>query len=302
MLGRAAAFETALRLKREFLPIEADVTHAHLGIPTGLALLEMQEQPLVVTAHQSTLDRVFGQVGGIGAYREVVRGADAFLCVSEHLKHQVVAAIGAEFAFMIEVVPNVVDLSDIPFRPRNEGALDHWVYVGTVARHKGVELLMKSFKLHRKKNADAVLTIVGDGPHRAWVERFSSASGIAGSLNFVGSVDHDKIGAYLDAADVMVHLSPSETFGITSLEAIGAGLPVVSLRNGGADSTWGDFESAVGRLLPVNAEPEDVVAGVRSLHDHNSDLDSLRGLAEVVARYSQASVGSRLEQIYSEVA
>lgn len=301
MLGRADAFAEGLTLKRKFLPVTADVFHAHLGVPTGLACLEIGDRPLVVTEHQSTLARVFAQPGGVAAYRMVVEEAAAFLCVSEHLREQIIKAIGDEYAPRVRILPNVVDLDEIQFRLRSEARVEHWIYVGSVFQHKGVELLLRSFRLFKKSQADAKLTIVGDGPHLGWVQRFVSANGLNQSVDLVGSVPHEEVGKHLDPADVMVHLSPAETFGIASLEAIGAGLPVVSLRNGGADSAWGDFEDQVGRLLPLGVGPEEVVAAVNGLYDSDAKLDLESARGEVAVRYSPQSVATALELIYEEV-
>jgi len=299
-LGRATAYEQSLRLKRSQLPVEADVTHAHLGIPTGLALLRIGVEPLVVTEHQSTLDRVFSQSGGVEAYEEVVEKVSAFICVSEHLKTRIARAIDPVKADSIEIVPNIVDLSEIPFQER-EGPLEHWLYVGTVAIHKGIELLVKAFKMFREGNRSAALTIVGDGPHRQWVERFVAGSGMSQAVRMVGSVPHAAVGAYLDEADVMVHLSEAETFGISTLEAIGAGLPVVSLRNGGAESAWGDFEPSVGRLLSEDSDAADVAEAVKGLEDDRSSLNPKEGRELVEDRFSPERVASSLSEIYARV-
>lgn len=301
-LGRAAAFQRSLELKRSLMSVEADVTHGHLGVPTGLALLRLGIQPLVVTEHQSTLDRVFGQPGGADAYEEVVAKSSAFVCVSNHLKDQIASNIDPTVAETIEIVPNVVDLGDIPFRMRERGALNHWLYVGTIASHKGVELLLKAFKAYRETNRSAVLTIVGEGPQRSWVERFAAGSGMSGSLRLVGSVPHHDVSSYLADARVFVHLSKAETFGIANLEAIGAGLPVVSLCNGGAESAWGDFEPAVGRLLPNDADADDVVDVVRDFEDDGETLDPAFGRGMVEERFSPTNVARALVEIYERVA
>lgn len=300
-LGRASAFEQALRLKRSRLPSHADVTHAHLGVPTGLALVRLGVEPLIVTEHQSTLDRVFAQHGGVIAYQEVVERASAFICVSEHLKRRVAQSIDPTAAASIEVVPNIVDLADIPFRDHASERLGSWLYVGTIAIHKGIELLLKSFKTYREGNREATLTIVGDGPHRPWVERFVAGSGISKVVRLVGSVPHAEMGLHFDAADVLIHLSEAETFGISTLEAIGAGLPVVSLRNGGAESAWGDFEPLAGKLLSPDVDERAVARAVNALEDDPSTLDPRRARGIVEDRFSPARVASALVDIYSRV-
>jgi glycogen(starch) synthase len=254
-----------------------------------------------VTEHQSTLDRVFSQPGGVAAYEEVVEKSAAFICVSEHLRRRIADVIDPTKAGKIETVPNIVDLSDITFRERARGRLQNWIYVGTIATHKGAELLAKAFKIYRERNREASLTIVGDGPLRQWVERFAAGSGMSKAVRLVGSVPHDRVGAYLDEADVLVHLSEGETFGISTLEAIGAGLPVISRRNGGAESAWGDFEKAAGRLLPEEVSASEVAEAVTALEMNGSDLDPRLARAMVEERFSPRRVASELAEIYTRV-
>lgn len=301
-LGRAEAFSAAISLKREFLPADVDITHAHLGIPTGLALLELGESPLVVTEHQSTLERVLAEPGAVKRYRQVIAQSSAFLCVSAHLKGRVLAACGDDLADQIEVVPNIVDLSEIGFRLRARPQTSHWIYVGSIALHKGIELLVKSFETYRKEDPAAHLTIVGEGNHRPWVERYASGRGFRGDITLTGSLPHAEVGKHLDRADILVHLSPSETFGIASLEGIGAGLPIVSLRNGGAEDAWGELESEVGALLASTADEQEVVAAVQDLRGAGKRLDPVHARSWVAERYSAEAVGSALWSIYRSVA
>lgn len=300
-LGRAESFAQAIALKREVIPLDVDVVHAHLGIPTGLALLELGDRPLVVTEHQSTLERMLAEPGAVDKYRKVVASADAFICVSNHLRDRIVAVCGDDVSDHIEVVPNIVDLSDITFRFREEPRVSNWIYVGTIAQHKGVELLVKAFDQYRKGDQAAHLTIVGEGPHRPWVERYASGRGFRANLTLTGSVPHSAIGEYLSQADVMVHLSPSETFGIASLEGIGAGLPVVSLRNGGAEDAWGDFEHEVGVLLAADSDPDEVVDAVLGVQRDGDNLDLAGARDRVLDRFSSETVGSELWSIYQRV-
>ena len=133
------------------------------------------------------------------------------------------------------------------------------------------------------------------------MQRFASANGLSPSVDLVGSVPHHEVGGYLDRADVMVHLSASETFGIASLEGIGAGLPVVSLRNGGAEDAWGDFESRVGRLLPGDAGAADVAEVVMGLGDGDGVLDAEYGRRQVETRFSAERVADLLLEVYGRV-
>lgn len=301
-MGRAESFAKALAMKRDVMPIDFDVCHAHLGVPTARAASMIGDRPLVVTEHQSTIERVLAEPGAISAYRELVTESARFVTVSSSLKRRIISRIGQDLEPHIHVVPNIVDVSGIVWTDRREPRTSHWIYVGTIAEHKGVELLARAFDSYRKRDAQAHLTLIGGGPHLSWLKRFVAGRQLSGAVSIVGAVPQNEVGRYLAGADVMVHLSRSETFGIATLEAIAAGLPVVSLENGGAEDSWGDFVDLVGRLLPSTSEPEEVADAVHGLQDSWTHLDLREGRSQVEERYSAKAVADRLDLIYREVA
>jgi glycogen(starch) synthase len=299
-MGRAHAFATCLAMKRQAVPTRADVTHAHLGVPTGWAALALGDRPLVVTEHQSTLDDILRDPVARQAYLEVIERCDAFICVSDVLRSKLTEAFGDEVCDAIRVIPNIVDLDRIPFRDRRPNPFSSWIYVGGLAAHKGVETLLRAFSRYRADHdSDATLTLVGAGPLQNWVRRFIEDEAIAGSVRLTGAVDRSGLGALLDSADVMVHLSRYETFGLAALEAIGAGLPVVSLANGGVDSTWRDHEPTCGAILDPSSDPGEVAEAVARLRSSDA-LDLVSGRAMVVSRFSPDAVGRRLLEVYEE--
>lgn len=300
-MGRARAFAGSIEQKRRHLPVSGDLTHAHLGVPTGWAVLQNGDTPLVITEHQSTLAGVFSSADGRRAYRETVDAAAAFFCVSESLRAEVIAALGPEVAPRIEVLPNIVDLTDIPFTPPLRLDFSSWLYVGGLAPHKGIDALLRSFDLFKREFDDsATLTIVGTGTMAPWVKRFAQSRQISDAVHLAGPRPHHEIGSFFAGADVLVHLSPAETFGISCVEAIGAGLPVVSLRNGGAEDTWGDIEELCGRILPLNATFTEISAGIAALKSDPGRLDPVAARAAVEGRFSPATIGRALIRRYEQ--
>ena len=298
--GRAQAFAAALDRKRRRLPVDVDVIHAHLGVPVGAALLDLDDRPLVVTEHQSTLSSVLAERPAREAYAEVVRRAARFFVVSEHMATLIVDAVGSWAADRIEVMPNVVDLSDID-RVDRPSVGRRWLYVGALIRTKGVRELVDAYLAYRNQHdPDATLTLVGAGAEQAWIEQRVERAGAAEAVELVGSIPRAELAPHLARADVYVHLSPAETFGIASLEAIGAGLPVVSLANGGAQGAWGAIESIAGRILDLDAEPVAVADAVAALRTDDG-LDAAAARAFVEQRFSPAAVGRRLIDVYAEV-
>ena len=103
--------------------------------------------------------------------------------------------------------------------------------------------------------------------------------------------------AALARASLFVHPSPRETFGITILEALASGLPVVATRSGGISPILED--EALGELVAPNDPAALAAAVLRSLDRRSSfDPEHLRAAA---APYSAASVANRLVGIYHEL-
>lgn len=301
-LGRALAMAHSLSLLDEFRDDSWELIHAHLGLPTAWAVARTHpDAPVVVTEHQSTLASVLDEPDAAEAYGEVVKGADAFLTVSAHLTAQIVDHLGDWARSRIQVVPNIVDLTGITYR-RRPPAFKAWIYVGGLMAHKGVQTLLRVFAEYVGSHGpDATLTLVGQGPLDEWIGSFAARQGISRAVRLVGGVTHDQIGQYLDEADVMVHLSPAETFGIAPLEAMGAGLPVVSLRHPGAVSTWGDIERESGLLLPLDSSPSQIALAIAELRDFPDRLDPAAGREAVVSRFSPTVVARQLVDTYQRV-
>ena len=299
--GRAEAFATGIAAKRRLLPTHGEITHAHLGVPTAAAVLGLEDHPVVVTEHQSTLDLVLDEPPARDRYREAIERAAGFYVVAGHLRDRLIAAFGPEVADRIEVMPNIVDLTDIAFRERDHERLDRWIYVGAIAAHKGAKLLIEAFLHHRANhNPNATLTIVGDGTEAAWVRSRASDAGVGEAIRLVGPLPHHEIGSHLSEADLMVHLSPAETFGIASLEGLGAGLPVISMRNGGSEHTWGSIESIAGVLLDVGSDAPTVSDSVAELAHGPQRLDLAAARRHVEVTYSASAVADRLLDAYTK--
>jgi phosphatidylinositol alpha-1,6-mannosyltransferase len=115
------------------------------------------------------------------------------------------------------------------------------VCVSRVVARKGQDVLVRALPEIRRRVPDAALLIVGDGPHRATVERLARDTGVAEHVVFTGAVAWERAPAFYAAGDVFCMptrtrlggLEP-EALGICYLEAAACGLPVVAGDSGGA--------------------------------------------------------------------
>ncbi len=97
--------------------------------------------------------------------------------------------------------------------------------LGRLAREKNLEEVITSFgQMHRR---DMELLIVGDGPYRKELEELASKQDGHERIHFAGMVSPQEVPAWYHAGDLFVCASNSETQGITYLEALASGLPVI---------------------------------------------------------------------------
>jgi len=137
----------------------------------------------------------------------------------------------------IVVIPNGLDLT--PFRsitqPIDRAVFgfnnDHVIstYIGRLSPEKNLSLLIRAFYGMAMTYDHVRLLIVGDGPERENLETQIKHMKIADKVYFTGMVEYESIPAYLAACDIFVTPSSSETFGLSTVEAMAAGLPVLGM-------------------------------------------------------------------------
>ncbi|MBN1439819.1 MAG: glycosyltransferase [Anaerolineales bacterium] len=113
------------------------------------------------------------------------------------------------------------------------GAEIRYLYVGRMAREKGMENLAAAFGTVAKKVRGARLLIAGEGPKRADLVRAAESGGWRANLELLGLLLRAKAREAMRAADVFVLPSDFESFSYTLLEAMASGLPCIAADVGG---------------------------------------------------------------------
>jgi glycosyltransferase involved in cell wall biosynthesis len=169
----------------------------------------------------------------------------------------------------ISVVPSPVDLARYKEkdskRIRQEFGLDKYellLYIGRVAKEKGLDLLVNAFAKVIAERPQARLLLVGGGPYRRALESLVKRHGLTGKVIFTGVVPHEEIPDYAAAADLFVFTSVTDTQGLVLVEAMAAGVPAVAVKAPGPI----DILAGGGGLL-VPAEEDAFVKAVLALLD-----------------------------------
>lgn len=231
-------------------------------------------------------------------------GCDGLVCINpeHHERHR--------GRYPSALIPNGVDPS--VFSPRGDSADSEatWSELTVEAAGRPI-VLMVSALIDSKRVVEAVaavsaapgcfLVVAGDGPRRADVEQ-AAASSLAGRHRLLGGVPRDLMPALYRRADVLLHMSQEEPFGIVYLEAAASGLAVIA--HDSAVTRWilGD-----GSVLVDTSDLSAVAAGLgRALEPANREELGLQARQRVLTDWTwERQVGRYrdfLEQLLGQTA
>lgn len=269
--SRVPAFSRFLRRERP------DVFHAHMSSPVackwGLAAAVLARVPAVLGTVQ------------VGAYeppdrsaywqlRELARRVDRYLAVSREIAAELVDRLGWPVE-KVEVVYNAVDVERVavaapPGLREQLGGNETLPLVLTPARlddQKGHDTLLEA----AAEVPEATFVLAGEGPKRAELEARVAQLGLGERVRFLGR--REDVPALLAACDVFCLPSLYEGSSLAVLEAMAAGIPVVSSAIGGTEELIEDGRSG---LLVAPGDAEGLAAALRRLL---GDADLRRRLA-----------------------
>jgi glycosyltransferase involved in cell wall biosynthesis len=203
-----------LRLLAALWRIAPDVVHVHQE--SFLRLKRFIPAPLLLTVHatQSSLP------AGLADF-------DSVCCISEAVSASVRARVPA---CRTRVIHNGIDFSALkvkksygarPFRIVQVSRLDH--------ETKGQDLLIGALELVHRTLGEASVSVdfIGEGSSRGFLVGLAASSNLAGRCRFLGLLSRREIFGRLADYDLLVQPSRSEGFGLSIVEGIAAGVPVL---------------------------------------------------------------------------
>jgi N-acetyl-alpha-D-glucosaminyl L-malate synthase BshA len=237
-----------------------EILHVHYAIPhatTAYLAREMLkgERPLkvITTLHGTDITLVGQESSFYGITKFSIEQSDEVTAVSKYLRDETYRAFGC-VSCDVRVIPNFVNLRE--YRPAEPDARNSLAPPGTrVITHvsnfrevKRVKDVVRVFARIRRA-MPAVLVMVGDGPERVDAENEARELGVAQDVRFLGRLD--SVASLLQASDLFLLPSQTESFGLAALEAMACGSPVVASRAGGLPEVVDDGVNGI--LEPVGS-------------------------------------------------
>jgi len=302
-----------------------DLIHAHYWL-SGIAALPVCLElgiPLVQSFHTLAAMKDAARIPGAEPEPVVRSRSEMFLA---NQADAIVAASSAEAAAIIDdvkgqagrtwIVPPGVDLG--LFSPRDAGSsarvrsalhLDAArpliVLAGRVQPLKGHELAIRSIAELRTMRGWAPLLVIagettpGDEAFELELRELAASLGVAGDIQFVGAVYHDRLAELLSAAHLTIMPSFTETFGLVAIESAASGTPVVGYRTGGLSESIGE---GISGLILGSREPRYWATEIGNLIENDERREALGITARTFAeKFSWASAAASLLGIYAGV-
>ena len=252
-----------------------DLIDAHFAFPDGAAAVRLGAHfrvPVAVTVRGTDILTLTHLRLRRRAIARALQRADRIFAVSEHLAARAVA-LGAS-PDSILVVPNGVDTARFSYAapdaarrklgiPADQRLL---LCVGNVLALKGHHVLLEAIARLEAGAGNPHVVVIGSDPsptgvNRRRLEQLIASHGLGNRIRLLGSLDHETLGDWYRAADLLVHPSLREGSPNAVREALACGLPVVGSRVGGVPDLVASSD------LGVLVEPGDVDGLARAVHE-----------------------------------
>lgn len=296
----------AVRMHEVVRSHHLDVLHVHYAIPHATSawiaremLHETRDDVAVVTTLHGTDITIVGQDHSFHAITKFsIEKSDRITAVSRFLREETIFTFGCTGCDVL-VIHNFID-PDIYDRSRYAPVLreEHngrkiLIHISNFRAVKRVRDVVRIFAQVRRE-VPSVLVMVGDGPDRGDAEEEAAALGVAEDVRFLGRIE--AVAPLLASSDLFLLPSDRESFGLSALEALASGVPVVGSHAGGLPEVVRDGET--GALRPVG----DVEGMARAAVDILADTVRWTRMSELGARDARERFArDRIVPLYESV-
>ncbi len=146
-----------------------------------------------------------------------------------------------------------------------------------------------------KTPPDFIIILIGSGKLFASIKEQIDLYGLSNIIITCGAIPHNEIPMWMNACDLFVLPSLSESFGIVQIEALACGKPVVATRNGGSEEVLISDEYG---LLVEPANPEDLAEKIIVALDREWDTDKILAYAE---QFTWENIAKKIVGVYEQV-
>ena len=293
--------EVVLREGLEILHVHYAIPHATTAYLARQMLAGERRLRVITTLHGTDITLVGQESSFYANTKFSSEQSDEVTAVSAYLRDETYRAFGC-VSCDVKVIPNFVNLAE--YHPAEPGTRNTLAPEGTrvithVSNFREVKRVKDVVRVFARiqRALPAVLVMVGDGPERVDAENEARELGVAQDVRFLGRLD--PVASLLQASDLFLLPSQTESFGLAALEAMACGAPVVATRAGGLPEVVDDGVSGI--LEPVGSVEAMGRRAIELLRDPARHT-AMRAAAVAKAReFSADRIVPMYEALYHEV-
>jgi N-acetyl-alpha-D-glucosaminyl L-malate synthase BshA len=286
-----------------------DLMHVHYAIPHASAAITAKmvlaeegiKLPVITTLHGTDITLLGKDASFEPVISFAINKSDAVTAVSQSLKNDTYKLFGINQE--IEVIPNFLNAEheSIESSPdlRREYATDQERIIIHMSNFRPVKRILDIIEVFARVQpvVASKLILLGDGPERSRAEQKCRELNIAEHVTFVGNLKQPQ--ELLGIGDLFILPSESESFGLAALEAMAAGLPVISTNTGGLPEV--NRHGVTGMMSDVG-DIEDMVKNCIYLLEDSTRLSRFK--SQAIRRAQDFSIDKILplyEKLYQKV-
>jgi glycosyltransferase involved in cell wall biosynthesis len=232
-------------LEKSISEFKPDIIHSHL-YEADLIVYQLKEKKAKFLSHiHSNRKELKNNPKGINFKQQIIFSFEKkiYLNLLKRKKAHLIAISRDCYDFAAEdlrqkktdvtFLPNCIDYNLFKSQPKT-GSIEEpfkLITVGRFVPKKAQEFLIEVALKLKDKGVNFALDLLGDGPKRNSVEELSIEYNLQNQVNFKGIVKNPEL--HLKSADLYVHSSKDEPFGLVLIEAMASGLPIVTTDGGG---------------------------------------------------------------------
>lgn len=271
------------------------IIHAHFGEigAAALALKKRYNIPYVLTEHSSEVNKIVIERRKKERITRYYTCADRLVAVSRALAKNIKNHTSIEAV----VIPNIVQAEVFQNVKRVNHKGFRLVTTSNLIPLKRTALIITAMAELTKELPNIYLDVIGDGGLRAELQQDCINKGIHNNVVFHGVLKRDSIAEIYGHSDCFILVSSTETFGVSYIEAMAAGLPVIGTKCGGPE----DFINKTNGLIVDVDDVEQIKEAIRHMCRHYQSYRSETIKQFVIGQFSPEIIASKIINLFNEI-
>ena len=298
----ASYFVNIPRVCRILKNLKPDLVHSHYATGYGLWGAMQSRAPLILTVWGTDIEDALARKSMGWMVRRTLKKA-AFITAASDFLVQRTIELEKSISSHITCIPFGVPIEERGRLKKEEddSQVIRVIYAKDYRPAYAPDIALKAFALAVGENSLLRMTMIGGGPMREELEEMAEQLGVEEQVSIRGWQNMQETAELIREADIMLMPSRKESFGVSALEAISYGVPVVASRVGGIPEI---IEDGVNGILVPEGNLEKIKEGLLKLAGDVSVRQSMGLAGERIARekFDFQICLDRMEQVYRQVA